>query len=151
MTEPPVKLTKFLRLMGRVTDRQERIQILIDMAKRFRPVPPTIATPPYPERFKVPACESQVYVFPESDQDGTIDFHFAVENPQGISAKALAVILGDTLSGAPLDDVVSVSPEIVYEIFGRELSMGKSMGLTSMVNVVTGFASGRLAQETERP
>lgn len=142
MAESPEKLAKFLRLIGRVPDRQERIQILIDKASRFRPVASDIATPPYSDRFKVPACESQVYVFPETQEDGTMNFHFAVENPQGISAKALAVILGDTLSGAPLEEVAGVSPEIVYQIFGRELSMGKSMGLTSMVSVVRSFAEG---------
>ena len=144
MTEYPERLTKFLRLIGRTQDRQERIQLLIDLARRFQPAAPAIASPPYAAQFKVPACESQAYVFPEPHDDGTLTFHFAVENPQGISAMAMAVILGDALSGAPLDQVASVSTDVVYEIFGRELSMGKSMGLTGMVNLVTSFARSRL-------
>jgi cysteine desulfuration protein SufE len=63
-----------------------------------------------------------------------------VENPQGISAKAMAVILDETLSGAPPEQVAEVSPEIVYQVFGRELSMGKSMGLMSMVGMVSALA-----------
>lgn len=39
------------------------------------------------------------------------------------------------VTGAPLDQVAAVSTDVVYEIFGRELSMGKSMGLTGMVNL----------------
>jgi cysteine desulfuration protein SufE len=147
MAEHPDKLAKLLRLIGRTQDRQERIQLLIDFSRRYRPVPPEVASPPYAEQFKVPACESQAYVFPEPNDDGTLTFHFAVENPQGISAMALAAILGDALSGAPLEQVAAVSPDVVYEIFGRELSMGKSMGLTGMVTLMAGFARSHLAQE----
>ncbi len=146
MAEQPEKLTKFLRLVGRTQDRQERVQFLIDIARRYRPVPSDIASPPYAEQFKVPACESHAYVFPEPNPDGTLTFHFAVENPQGISAMAMAVILGDALSGAPLTQVAGVSPDVVYDIFGRELSMGKSMGLTGMVNLVTSLARTHLEQ-----
>jgi cysteine desulfuration protein SufE len=146
MGETPERLTKFLRLIGRTQDRQERIQLLIDVARRFRPVPDSVASAPYPEQFKVPGCESQAYVFPQPNEDGTLTFHFAVENPQGISAMAMAVILADALSGAPLERVAAVSPEVVYEIFGRELSMGKSMGLTGMVSLATSFARSRLEQ-----
>ena len=148
MAEQPAKLAKFLRLVGRTQDRQERIQLLIDIARRFHPAPSEIASPPYAEQFKVPACESQAYVFPAPNADGTLTFHFAVENPQGISAMAMAVILGDALSGASLEQVAGVSPDIVYEIFGRELSMGKSMGLTGMVTLVAGFARSRMEQGT---
>ena len=148
MAEYPDKLAKFLRLIGRTQDRQERIQLLIDISRRYRPVPPDVASPPYAEQFKVPACESQAYVFPEPNDDGTLTFRFAVENPQGISAMALAAILGDALSGAPLEQVAAVSPDVVYEIFGRELSMGKSMGLTGMVTLIAGFAHSRLQQDS---
>jgi cysteine desulfuration protein SufE len=68
--------------------------------------------------------------------DGTVRFHFAVENPQGVSARAWAAILGETLSGQPIEQVASVSPEVVYEIFGRDLSMGKGQGLLGMLELV---------------
>jgi cysteine desulfuration protein SufE len=147
MAEYPDKLARVVRLIGRTQDRQERIQLLIDFSRRYRAVPPDVASPPYAEPFKVPACESQAYVFPEPNDDGTLTFHFAVENPQGISAMALAAILGDALSGAPLEQVATVPPDVVYEIFGRELSMGKSMGLTGMVHLVASFARARLDEE----
>jgi cysteine desulfuration protein SufE len=63
-----------------------------------------------------------------------------VENPQGISAMALAEILRGSLSGAPLEEVAAVPADVVYRIFGRELSMGKSMGLMGMVNMVRAAA-----------
>ena len=139
----PDKLTDTLETLEMVPDRNERIQLLIDIAGRFEEVPPRLARRPFAAEHQVPACESEAYVFTEPRPDGTLDFHFAVENPQGISAKAMAVILGDALSGAPPEQVAEVSQDIVYQVFGRELSMGKSMGLMSMVGMVAAMAKKR--------
>lgn len=136
----PQKLAEFLADLAALGDRSERIEALIGIAKRYRPVPPDIATPPYEDLHKVPACESQAYVWALPQSDGTLRFHFAVLNPQGISAMAMAVILDENLSGAPVEQVAAVPSDVVYTIFGRELSMGKSMGLMAMVNMVRGSA-----------
>jgi cysteine desulfuration protein SufE len=136
----PAKLTDTLETLEMVPDRSERIQLLIDIAGRFEEVPPRLARRPFAKEHQVPACESEAYVFTEPRPDGTLDFHFAVENPQGISAKAMAVILGDALSGTPPEQVAEVPQDIVYQVFGRELSMGKSMGLMSMVGMVAALA-----------
>lgn len=136
----PEKLTDTLEMLEMVPDRNERIQLLIDIASRFEEVPPRIARRPFSPEHQVPACESQAYVFAEERPDGTLDFHFAVENPQGVSAKAMAAILDETLSGAPPEQVAEVSQDIVYRVFGRELSMGKSMGLMAMVGMVATMA-----------
>jgi len=145
MPEAPAKLARTLETLKSVSDRGERIQLLIDIADRFREVPPQIARRPFPEENRVPACESEAYVWGEARPDGALDYHFAVENPQGISAKALAVLLGDTLSGAPPEQVAAVPQDIVYEVFGNELSMGKSMGLMGMVSMVANLARKQLA------
>ena len=145
MPEIPEKLARTLENLELIPDRSERIQLLIDIANRYREVPPRIAQRPFPEENKVPACESEAYVWGERRPDGTLDYHFAVENPQGISAKAMAAILGDTLSGAPPEQVAAVPQDVVYRIFGRELSMGKSMGLMGMVSMVTNLAKRQMA------
>ena len=132
----PQKLQDLVDTLGMV-DRSERIQLLIDIAERFREVPESVATRPFADERKVPGCESEAYVWASKDGDGRPEFYFAVENPQGISAKAMAVILGDTLSGEDAATVAGLSGDLVYEIFGRELSMGKSMGLMGMVSMVT--------------
>jgi|SRR5436305_7283161 len=147
MPEIPDKLARTLEGLGLVSDRAERIQLLIDLADRFREVPPEIARRPFPEESRVPACESEAYVWGRPRPDGSLDFHFAVENPQGVSAKALAVVLGDTLSGAPPEQVAAVPQDLVYRIFGRELSMGKSMGLMGMVSMVANLARQQLGGE----
>jgi cysteine desulfuration protein SufE len=121
MPDYPPKLAELVDLLSLAGGRSERIQLLIDTAERFR---------------DVPACESEAYVWAEPLPDGTLKYHFAVENPQGISAKALAVILDETLSGQPPEEVARVPGDLIYDVFGRELSMGKSMGLMGMVAMV---------------
>ncbi len=143
MSALPRKLLQFLSDLDLLTDRSERIEALISVAKRYQRVSPSIASPPFDAAHKVPGCESQAYVWAVPRADGTLDFHFAVENPQGISAMAMAVILGETLSGAPLAEVGEVPTDVVYRIFGNELSMGKSMGLQGMVTMVRSFAVRR--------
>lgn len=150
MAEYPEKLNGLLALFESLPDRQERIQLLIDLADRFRGVPENVARRPYPEQHKTPACESEAYVFAVEQPGGTLQFHFAVENPQGISAKALAVILEQTLSGAPPEEVARVSGELVYRIFGPELSMGKNMGLMGMVAMVSNSAKRHLEGRHQR-
>lgn len=67
------------------------------------------------------------------NNDGTFDFYFAVENPQGVSAKALASILKETLSGETAENILKVDTDLVHRIFGQKLSMGKNMGLSSLI------------------
>ena len=76
--------------------------------------------------------------------DGTLKLHFAVENPSGVSAKALAAILDKALSGLPAADIATVDPEIVEKLFRQNISMGKGMGLMSMVLMVQALARRQL-------
>lgn len=142
----PPKLHDVLEMLEMLPDRAERIEVLIGTAGRFREVPESIATRPFPKERLVPGCESQAYVWWTDRGDGTLDFFFAVENPQGISAKAMAAILQDACSGAPLAQVAAVPDDLVYTVFGNELSMGKSMGLMGMVAMVRREAKRRLGK-----
>lgn len=135
-TQYPEKLKDLLDTLA-LMDRAGRIQLLIDIAERFEDVPAKVAERPFGEEHKVPACESEAYVWVQRLENGRPKFYFAVENPQGISAKAMAVILDDSLSGQDPKEIAGVSSDVVYEVFGRELSMGKSMGLMGMVSMVT--------------
>ncbi len=139
----PETLNRVLQDFSLITDREERSAYLIELADQFQPVPARIAMPPYPEDHRVPFCESEAYVWAEDRPDGTLKFHFAVENPQGLSAKAMAAILDQTLSGQPLEQVAQVSDEIVLAIFGRNISMGKGQGLMGIVAMVREAARWR--------
>lgn len=144
MAELPARLVELLRDFAHV-ERGERAEMLIDWADQFEEVAPGVATRPFPERHHVQRCESDAYVWATDNEDGTLDFHFAVENPQGLSAKAWGAIMKETLSGQPLEQVAAVPHEAILQIFGRELSMGKGQGLMGMLDMVTHEAKQRLA------
>ena len=139
-------LSRLLDHLRLIEDRNDRIELLIEIADRFRGVPPSIAQRPFPKDRLVPACESEAYFWAEDldGPEGPFRIHFAVENPQGISARAMAVILDENLSGRPLDELAGLSTDLAHEIFGRELSLGKNLGLTGMVGMVRAVARERL-------
>ena len=136
----PGALRDVLDAFALVDDPVDRANLLISFADRFTPVPAEVATPPYPKDHLVPYCESEAYVWLVLQHDGTARLHFAVENPSGISAKALASILASTLSGLTPEAIEQVSPDIVEQIFRQNISMGKGMGLMAMVQAVQALA-----------
>jgi cysteine desulfuration protein SufE len=148
MPDYPEKLLESLDDFSYITTRAERQEYLIQLADQFRDVrvPADIATQPYDEAHRVPACESDAFVWARERDDGTLDYYFDVLNPQGLSAMAMAVILGKAASGAPLAKVAALQPDIVFEFFGKDVSMGKGQGLMSIVNMVAYEARRRLAR-----
>jgi cysteine desulfuration protein SufE len=145
MDAVPPRLQEHLDMLALMPDRNDRIQYLISLADHFQQVSPAIASRPFGEEHRVPQCESEAYVWATPRADGTLDYHFAVENPQGISAKAMGAILADALAGVPPQDVLRIPGDVVYAIFGRELSMGKNLGLLGMLQMVQAFARRQLA------
>jgi len=146
----PAKLAELLDTLAPFDDPSERASILVDYANRFQEVPPAVATRPFPEDHKVPACESEAYVWAVDRPDGTLKLHFAVESPSGVSAKALATILDRTLSGLPPEDIAQVTPDIVERVFRQNISMGKGLGLMSMVRAVQTLAKRRMPARATR-
>jgi len=127
----PAKLQAVLEDLS-VLERTERIEYLIALGEEYR----NFSTEEVPRdaTCRVPGCESEVYLGVSPLGEG-LRFKFAVDNPQGISAMALATILDNSLSGEPLSHVSEISEDLIYDIFGRDLSMGKSMGLSGMVRM----------------
>lgn len=136
----PEKFNDLLETLELIPDRADRIQALISLANQFRAVGPEVAERPFGEEHRVPGCESEAFVWVVRRADGGLGFEYAVENPQGVSAMAMAVILQQGLEGESAEAVQAVPDEVVYRIFGRELSMGKSMGLMGMVQLTKALA-----------
>lgn len=136
----PPKLKDLLETFEMFSDPADRTNLLLSYADQFKEVPADIARRPFPKNHQVPQCESDAYVWANRLDDGTLKLYFAVENPSGISAKALAAILDRTLSGLPASAIARVTPEIVERIFRQNISMGKGMGLMSMVQAVQALA-----------
>jgi cysteine desulfuration protein SufE len=122
------------------SDPADRTNLLLSYADQFREVPPEVATRPFPQDHLVPHCESEAYVWAIRQPDGTLKLYFAVENPSGVSAKALAAILDRSLSGLPPSHIATVTPDIVERLFRQNISMGKGLGLMSMVGAVRALA-----------
>lgn len=146
MTNYPPKLAELVEDFAGITDRNERVEALIEIADRFDAVrvPSDIASKPYDEVNHVQYCESDAYVWALDNADGTVKFYFDVLNPQGLSAMAMAVVLDETLSGVPLEQVAKIDTELVFKLFGKEISMGKGQGLMGLIAMVRGAALDRL-------
>lgn len=146
MADIPEQLQEILEDFEWIQDRTERTEYLIELSDRFSDakVPEHIATQPYPEENRVPHCESDAFVWVEENDDGTLKFWFDVLNPQGLSAKAMSVVLDESLSGQPLERVAAVQPEIVFKLFGKNISMGKGQGLMGIVAMAQNEALKRL-------
>lgn len=136
----PARLAELIDALAVFSDPAERADLLLGYADQFEEVPPSVATRPFPASHQVPQCESDAYVWALQRPDGTLKLYFAVENPAGVSARALAAILDRTLSGLPPDEIERVSPDVVEQIFRQNISMGKGLGLMSMVQAVRALA-----------
>jgi cysteine desulfuration protein SufE len=121
-------------------DQADRTQMLLSYADQFREVPQEIAARPFDKSHQVPQCESDAYAWAMKRPDGTLKLYFAVENPSGVSAKALAAILDRTLSGLTPGEIAQIDSSIVEKLFRQNISMGKGMGLMSMVEAVGALA-----------
>ena len=147
-TRLPEKLEQLIETFE-MFDPADRTGMLLSYADQFREVPPAIATRPFPKSHQVPQCESDAYVWAMKRPDGNLQLYFAVENPSGISAKALASILDKTLSGLPPSQIAGVGCDIVERIFRQNISMGKGMGLMSMVLAVQALAKRAMGMPVE--
>ena len=151
MAEYPEKLKEILDDFEFITDRNERADYLIELADRFdeaAKVPPEVAEQPYPEEHRVPACESEAFVWSVEQENGTLKLYFDVLNPQGLSAKAMSVILDDAFSGQPDEVIRAVESDIVFKIFGNEISMGKGAGLMGIVSAVQNEAKKHIRADS---
>ena len=136
----PPSLQAVLDTFALFTDPADRTNLLLSYADRFTEVPASVATRPFPKEHLVPYCESEAYVWAVKQPGGTLKLYFAVENPSGVSAKALAAILDRSLSGLPPSEVSTLPADLVEQVFRQNISMGKGMGLKSMVEAVRTLA-----------
>ena len=136
----PEKLQQLLDTFDMFADPADRTSMLLSYADQFQDVPAGIAVRPFDCTHRVPQCESDAYAWAVKRPDNTLKLYFAVENPSGVSAKALATILDRTLSGLPPNQIAQISTDIVERIFRQNISMGKGIGLMSMVQAVQALA-----------
>jgi len=149
MNEYPEKLQNLIDELSLIKDPQDRMEFLIDYSDKFVEAPESIAKRPFPAETKVPFCESEAYVFSVPGEDGTIKYYYAVDNPNGVSAKALAQIFSNTLTDAKPEDIEKIPLDIIYKIFGQSLSMGKNIGLTGILQMMKRDAKKFISKEAQ--
>lgn len=130
------ELNDIVETINSLPDQQERINYLIEFAEEFKSVPAEIAEKPYPVEKRVEYCESEAYVWVNKTEDENYNLYFAIENPSGVSAKALCAILQQTLNGKSREEILSVNTDLVLKLFGNQLSMGKNLGLTGIIQSI---------------
>ena len=145
----PEKLQSLIDELALIEDPQNRMEFLIDYADKFEEVPENIARRPFPSETKVPFCESEAYVFAVQNDDGTIKYYYAVDNPNGVSAKALAQIFSSTVNNLKPQDIEKIPLDVIYKIFGQSLSMGKNMGLTGILQMMKRDAEKFMSKEAQ--
>ena len=141
----PAKLQAVIDMFG-MFEPHDRTNMLLSYSDQFREVPPEVASRPFDRSHQVPQCESDAYAWAMKQADGTLKLYFAVENPSGVSARALAAILDKTLSGLTPEEIGQVDSSIVEKLFRQNISMGKGMGLMSMVEAVRSLARAAARQ-----
>jgi len=149
MSKFPDKLQKVVDELSGITDENEKMEYLIGFAERFKEVPAEIEQKPYPPDVRVPFCESGASVFTRMNDDGTLKFYFSIDNPQGISAQAMATIFEETLEGLKPEEIVKIPVDVVYDIFGSSLSMGKNLGLTGILLMMQRDAKKYIEEKSE--
>lgn len=132
----PSQLNDLLVQIETTSDYDEKCDLLIEFAGEFKECERSKYSHPYDRRHQVPGCESEVYLWVIRNSDQSYTFDVIVENPQGISAKALAQILKETLGNCSAEEIASIPDEVVYRIFGEGLSMGKGQGLMGMIRLL---------------
>ena len=121
-------------------DRQERIELLIDFAKNLPALPDRLEQLKDAEH-RVEECQSPVFLFVESD-GRTVSIH-ADAPSEAPTVRGFVAILVEGLSGATVEDVLSVRPDLIERIGLPEiLGMLRVRGLGGIL--------GRLKKEVAR-
>lgn len=151
MEKIPENFTELIQELKLTKDRNERFQILVSLAEKYKECVPEGITKPYRELDKVPGCESEVYMWGIPQSDGTLKFCFAVENPQGISTMLVAYLIDCYLSNIPPEHIINLPSGLINDIFGEDLSMGKELGFKMMIEKVKLLAKSHLKEKDSEP
>jgi cysteine desulfuration protein SufE len=127
----PPKLDALIDELG-TADRQERIELLLDLAKGLPPLPARLAAHK-DEAHRVPECQSPVFLFVECD-NGKVELHAdaPVEAP---TVRGFVALLVEGLDGQPIGDVLAL-PNNLLERSGLTeiLGMQRVSGLHAMIH-----------------
>jgi cysteine desulfuration protein SufE len=127
----PEKLDALIDELGQA-DRQERIELLLDLARSLPPLPARLEAHK-DEAHRVPECQSPVFLFAEC-RDGHVELHAdaPVEAP---TVRGFVAMLVEGLDGQPIAEVLAL-PNDVLERSGlmEILGMQRVSGLHAVIH-----------------
>jgi cysteine desulfuration protein SufE len=129
----PAALDSIVREL-KEADRQERIELLIDLAKGLPPLPERLADHK-DATHRVEECQSPVYLFVEMEGD-RVSLHAdaPIEAP---TVRGFVAILVEGLGGSTVEDILSVPQDLVEQLGLPEiLGMLRVRGLHGVLNRV---------------
>jgi cysteine desulfuration protein SufE len=112
-------------------DRQERIEILIDFAKKLPPLPDRLLAHKDASH-RVEECQSPVYLFVELEGDRV---HLFVDAPiEAPTVRGFVSLLVEGLEGATVEEVLTVPRDLIEQIGLPEiLGMLRVRGLAGVL------------------
>ena len=134
-------------------DRQERIELLIDLAKSLPPLPERLAHFK-DEAHRVPECQSPVFLFVEVEGD-RVELHAdaPIEAP---TVRGFVALLMEGLEGAVVQEILQVPSDLIdrsgmTEILGMQRVSGLHAVLRRLKAMLAREAAGRAAPEPSAP
>ncbi|WP_169974398.1 SufE family protein [Tautonia rosea] len=132
----------------READRQERIELLIDLANDLPPLPDRLSQ--YKdEAHRVPECQSPVFLFLE--RQGPHIHLFADVPPEAPTVRGFVCLLVRGLDGATVEDVLSVPNDLIQRTGMAEiLGMQRTSGLSGVLQRLKAMVARTEAASTEQ-
>lgn len=132
----------------READRQERIELLIDLANELPPLPDRLSQ--YKdEAHRVPECQSPVFLFLE--REGARIHLFADVPPEAPTVRGFVCLLVRGLDGATVEDVLNVPNDLIQRTGMAEiLGMQRTSGLSGVLHRLKAMVARTEAASTDQ-
>ena len=117
------------------SDWEERYQYIIDLGKQLQNLDEAFKT----EAFKVRGCTSQVWLVPETDEDGNLVFR---ADSDALIVRGLITILLSAYNGKKPEEILILPIDSIFEELGLEnnLSPNRRNGFFAMTEKIKAYA-----------
>lgn len=142
---PPVeRVLKAFRSLG----REEKMQTLVQYAKKLEPLPPRYAAIDR-TNFTIPECQTRVDIFPDY-RDGRLHFYADVNVRQSPTIAAFLAILFSAVNDQPPSTALAVPTDFV-RVMMESIGLGtREVGLHAMLERIKSYARAIEAKNGER-